>query len=87
MMKPFCKQGRRLLIDIDGDWLESLSAKKSVKFVVGNKVVDDISTPNGFHIITENFDTRLIENIVQEERNLIEVKRDAYYLYDIIHIV
>lgn len=75
LMKPECKVGRKLLIDIDDK-----DRLLDVKFALNEIAVEpeqEIETPNGWHLVVPNFDTRVLEGIED-----IEIKRDDLVYVD-----
>ena len=70
LLKKECKDGRKLLIDIDR---EDIPIKIQNMMDSGEIEVDAlVRTPNGFHIVCPSLDTRLIQGIKD-----VEIKRDA----------
>lgn len=68
-----CKVSRNLLVDIDtkdSDKLMNIYSELSFDKV---KLIDQAETPNGFHLVCEVFDKRILDNIEDAE-----VKKDAY---------
>ena len=75
LLQSECKAERNFLIDIDCDWTE----EEVMKFIL-DKEIDAgliVKTPNGWHVITEELDTRKLQGIED-----IEVKRDACYFIE-----
>jgi len=75
LMKPTSKYEKNFLIDIDSESKdlrdEVLEGLKTSEI----KIFKRIRTPNGFHIVTEKFDTRLLVHL----RPTVEIHRDRYY--------
>ena len=74
LMKPTCKAERKYLIDIDTNEQFRYENTKKLLNDANVQILHEIKTPNGWHIITEKFDTRLIHDLKD-----IELHRDRYY--------
>ena len=81
MLKPECKASRHFLIDVDTKEKEKVDLLNSVLEVNKVTILHRAETPNGFHIVTEKFDTRLIAGVTE-----ISYQTDAYYLLDVVTI-
>lgn len=70
LLKKECKAERNFMIDVD----VNEEPKHLLKILSDNDIIVDefIKTPNGWHIICQNLDTRLLQGMEN-----IEVKRDA----------
>ena len=78
LLQPDCKAERNFLLDIDTKdevVLEELAPKLS------GKVLQQVETPNGWHIVAEKFDVRALEGIKD-----VEFKRDGYVFVDRIEV-
>jgi len=79
LMRPVCKAEKKYLVDIDTDRESTYESTKNLLIENGVVILKDIKTPNGWHLVTEHFDTRLIENI-----ECVELHRDRYYFVEMI---
>lgn len=70
LLKKECKDGKKFLIDIDTNHIPI----EIINILASGAIVheEEIETPNGWHIVCSNLDTRLIQGIKN-----VEVKRDA----------
>ena len=72
LMKPKAKAQRNILIDYDVECSEKLLDLSNL--LDSNKVSHSYCrTPNGWHIICEKFDTRIVDNIKD-----LTIQRDGY---------
>lgn len=76
LLQKECKGERNLLIDIDSETIP-----KKIKDMFDNELkgAELIQTPNGWHIICEHLDTRLLQRM-----DNVEVKRDDIKFVELI---
>ena len=77
LLQPECKAERKFLIDVDaGD-----VPKELISLMYQKKIIMDeqIKTPNGYHLICKELDTRLLEGIKD-----VSFKRDAIKFVELI---
>lgn len=72
LMKPECKAERKFLIDIDTRDIPPQYIK--AKYLKDVKIHESNKTPNGYHMVTDPFDSR---GILSDLGESIEIKRDA----------
>jgi hypothetical protein len=79
LLKPECRVGRGVLIDID---TLNPYILDQVQATVPDPTV--IRTPNGYHIVSPKFDTRELRSFIRDNGlfSLIELKADAYYFVE-----
>jgi len=79
LMRSVCKAEKKYLVDIDTD--REAIYLNTKKLLLDNDVIilKDIKTPNGWHLVTEQFDTRLVQNI-----GCVELHRDRYYFIELV---
>ena len=81
LMKPECKAERKILIDIDTKELSDDIKKLLMNLNEQGVIKYWVETPNGTHIVSDKFDTRILEGIKD-----IEIKRDGYEFVDKITV-
>ncbi len=81
LLKPDCKATRYFLIDIDTTDIKRYEDVIDVLTVNKVQIFEAKKTPNGFHVVTNKFDTRLIEGVTD-----VSFQRDGYYLLDVVDI-
>lgn len=79
LMRPVCKAEKNYLIDIDTDRESTYLSTKQLLIDNGVEIQKDIKTPNGWHIVTGHFDTRIVQDLEN-----VELHRDRYYFIKII---
>ena len=79
LLKPECKATRHFLIDIDTK--DSIIFNQVNTILESNdvKIFNYAQTPNGFHIVTDKFDTRLLSGFED-----VSFQRDGYFLLDVV---
>ena len=81
LLKPESKATRYFLIDIDTNDINQFEnildilVKNDVQIFIAKK------TPNGFHVVTNKFDTRLISEIKD-----VSFQRDGYFLLEVVEV-
>lgn len=73
LLQNECKVSRNLLVDVDSDDIRLLNYLLELCDTRGIKVLMYIKSPNGYHIVIEKFDRRLLNDTKD-----IEIKKDAY---------
>ena len=79
LLNPENKTSRNFLLDLDTS--NGSIYSMLVEYLLGNniKVFDSNTTPNGYHVVTEPFDTRQVVNLFKD----LEVKKDSlFFLHD-----
>jgi len=76
LMKKACKAERNILIDIDS---KSILLKNTIKALLDQRGRTYIikETPNGYHFLCKNFDSREIEKF-----NFVEIKKDGLFFLE-----
>lgn len=80
LLNPACKAEKKFLIDIDNtDIKYCLDINK---YLVNNKIhiLENSNTPNGYHIITNGFDSRELLLMFKD----VEIKKDALFFQEMI---
>ena len=72
LMQPKCKADRRFLIDIDSD--DILPDHIRAAYLNGVTTHLVVKTPNGWHMITDPFDSR---QLLEDMEGKVEIKKDA----------
>ena len=75
LMTPICKNGNKFLIDIDAKG--HLRDNVVIELVKHTKIILEQETKNGFHIITEPFNRKEIEQWLPAKSNDYEIKKDS----------
>jgi hypothetical protein len=75
LLQKECKADNKFLIDIDTTDGYILRKIKNDLAYANIEIDSEAHTPNGFHIVTEKFDTRMFADL-----DYVEIKRDAYKL-------
>ena len=81
LLQKECKVGRNVLYDIDTK--DSSLVNKLNLFITrqGGEILEQVETPNGYHIVTNCFDNRLVIEYINQlngDKDIVEVKKDAY---------
>lgn len=69
LMKSNCKADKKFLVDIDTKQLET--RENVLEALKSTTILESVETPNGFHFVTEVFDTRLLKDMED-----VEIKKD-----------
>lgn len=77
LLKPENKAENKFLLDIDADYEKY---KSVIEYLIKSNIdiLEENKTPNGFHIITNGFDTREIIN----KFDFLEIKKDALFFIE-----
>ncbi len=79
LMRSVCKAEKKYLIDIDTDRESTYEKTKQLLIDKGVTILKDIKTPNGWHLVTEHFDTRIVQDLEN-----VELHRDRYYFVKLV---
>lgn len=91
LLQPECKATNHFLIDIDTKVTGFISEIDLVLKRAGVIILDKAETPNGFHIVTEKFDTRIMKPYIKHlsipnAKMATEIKKDAYIFKEIFEV-